>query len=115
LQALASGRSVKQAATEAGLSERTVYRRLADHGFQKRLQARRDDRLTSALGELVDAAGDAVSTLKHLLNSDEERVRLAAAKALLEQLLKLRDTVTLEQRLQALERNQQAANGKGRR
>jgi len=114
LQALAHGQSVEQAAQTAGVSERTVYRRLATPSFQKRLQAIRDELVTAALGELAGSASGAVAALKHLLHSNDERVRLAAAKALLDQLLKLRDTVTLEQRLTALERNVAHAKRKGR-
>ena len=104
LSALASGRSVSQAAQAAGLSERTVYRRLSGPAFQQRLSALRDELVTSALAELAGSAGAAVETLKGLLTSREERVQLAAAKAMLDQLLRLREAVALEQRLQALER-----------
>ena len=105
LNLLAAGRSVREAAAGAGVSERTVYRRLASPGFQKRLAAIRDELITAALGELVGCASQAVTKLRRLLEARDERVQLQAAKALLEQALRLREAVTLEQRLATLERN----------
>jgi hypothetical protein len=104
LNALAAGRSVLQAAQAAGLSERTVYRRLASPAFQRRLAALRDELITAALGELVCCASQAVSKLRALLEARDERVQLQAARALLDQALRLREAVALEQRLAALER-----------
>ena len=115
LQALARGVSVKAAAGEAGVSERTAYRRLANPGFQKRLTALRDELITSALGELVGCAASAVHTLEQLLAEPDARVRLGAVRLVLEQVLKLREALTLEQRLQALERNAALAKRQGRR
>ena len=114
LQALARGVSVKAAAAEAGVSVRTVYRRLANPGFQKRLTALRDELITSALGELVGCAASAVHTLEELLSERDARIRLGAVRLVLEQVLKLREALTLEQRLQALERNAALAKRKGR-
>ena len=114
LGALAAGSSVEDAASRAGLSVRTAYRRLADPGFAQRLAQARDELISAALGELVDCAAQAVATLKALLTASDERVRLGAAKTTLEQLLRLRETLTLNQRLQALERSMQQP-GRARR
>jgi hypothetical protein len=108
LGALAAGSSVEQAAETAGVSVRTAYRRLADPVFARRLAQARDELISSALGELVDSASEAVATLRALLSARDERVRLGAAKSTLEQLLRLRETLTLSQRLAALERSLQA-------
>ena len=112
---LAAGRSVKDAAAGADVSERTVYRRLGNPGFQARLTAVRDELLAAALGELVGCANQAVTKLRALLDADDERVQLQAAKALLDQALRLREAVRLEQRLAAVERNVELARKKGRR
>jgi hypothetical protein len=114
LAALAAGTPVEQAAAAAGLSVRTAYRRLADPAFRGRLARARDALIETALGELVDSASHAVATLGALLASPDERVRLGAAKAVLEQLLRLRETVGLGQRVAALERAQVRQAG-GRR
>ena len=113
LSELAAGSPVEQAAKAAGLSQRTVYRRLRDSGFQRRLRAARDELVTEALGELTGSAQDAVATLKRLLDASDDRVRLTAARTILEQLLRLRETVQLEQRLSALE-NQRERQGRRR-
>jgi hypothetical protein len=103
LAALAGGAPVEEAARRAGLSTRTAYRRLADPLFARRLAAARDELISSALGELVESASEAVATLRALLSAPDERVRLGAAKATLDQLLRLRETLALSQRLALLE------------
>ena len=75
LGALAAGGPVEQAAESAGVSVRTVYRRLADPVFAGRLAQARDELISSALGELVDCASEAVATLRALLRASDERVR----------------------------------------
>jgi hypothetical protein len=104
LGALAAGSPVDRAAATAGVSVRTAYRRLAEPGFSGRLAQARDELISSALGELVECASEAVATLRALLRASDERVRLGAAKSTLEQLLRLRETLTLSQRLATLER-----------
>jgi hypothetical protein len=114
LSALAAGSSVEDAARTAGLSVRTAYRRLADPTFARRLAQVRDELISAALGELVDCASEAVATLRALLSASDERVRLGAAKGTLEQLLRLRETLSLSQRLAALERTMQQRHRGGR-
>jgi hypothetical protein len=105
IAALAAGASVEDAARAAAVSVRTAYRRIADPEFAGRLAVARDELLSAALGELVGCATEAVATLRALLSAPDDRIRLAAAKATLEQLLRLRETLTLSQRLAALERS----------
>jgi hypothetical protein len=112
LAALASGCSVEDAAARAGVSRRTAYRRLADPAFQRRLAGARDELVTEALGELVASAGAAVARLRALLDARDDRIKLGAAKALLEQLLRIRETVTLAERVAALERRQEGQRGR---
>src|SRR5207249_5739522 len=97
--ALAAGSPVEQAAETASVSVRTAYRRLADPGFARRLAQARDELISSALGELVECASEVVATLRALLSASDERVRLGAAKSTLDQLLRLRETLMLSQRL----------------
>ena len=114
LGALAAGSSVEDAARTADVSTRTAYRRLADPTFAGRLAQARDELISAALGELVECASEAVATLRELLSASDERVRLGAAKSTLEQLLRLRETLTLSQRLAALERTMQHRQRGGR-
>jgi molybdenum-dependent DNA-binding transcriptional regulator ModE len=114
LALLAASSSVEDAARAAGISSRTAYRRLADPVFARRLAQARDELISSALGELVECASEAVATLRSLLSARDERVRLGAAKSTLEQLLRLRETLMLSQRLAALERTLQQRQRSGR-
>src|SRR5215210_5764933 len=101
--ALAGGASAERAAQAAGVSVRTAYRRLADPLFARRLAAARDELISGALGELVGCAAEAVAAMRGLLAAEDERVRLGAARATLDQLLRLRETLALNQRLALLE------------
>lgn len=106
--ALASGVSVEVAAKMAGISIRTAYRRLSDPAFARRLTEARDELMRQTLAELIDSASEAVATLRGLLKSPDDRVKLNAAKSTLDQLLRLRETLTLNERLVALERAMRA-------
>jgi hypothetical protein len=102
--AVASGTSVREAAAAAGLSERTAYRRLQDPSFRRRVSEFRTSFLSEAVGRLSEAANEAVSTLKALLTSRTDSVRLSAARIILELGPKLREQAELEERITALER-----------
>ena len=108
LAALASGLSAEEAAKRAGMSRRTVYRRLADPAFRRRLAGARDALVSEALGELAATATAAVATLRELLDARDERVRLGASRAVLEQLLRVREAVSLAERVAELERRVEA-------
>jgi hypothetical protein len=113
LLALACGATVEAAARQAGVSESTAYRRLADIAFQQQLRALRADMVQRTAGTLTAAAGEAVRTLLELLKPGvAASTRLGAARAVLESGVKLREIAELEQRLAALE--QQLGQGQGR-
>src|SRR5213076_2878200 len=92
LLALACGATKENAARKAGVSERTVYRRLKDPEFRQRLQAIRTDMVQRAANVLTAAAMEAVKTLLSLQEgSVSNSVRLGAARAILEQGTRLRE------------------------
>lgn len=101
---LACGATVEQAAKQVGLSERTVYRRLAEPEFQRELAETRADMLKRTSGTLTASGSEAVRTLVTLLSTKESNVRLGAARAILEIGIKVREAADLEQRLCELER-----------
>lgn len=104
LTALACGATVESAARNAGVSERTAYRRLHDPKFTRRLQEMRADMVQRTAGMLTAAGGESVKTLLALLQaSTPAAVRLGAARACLELGLKLRETAELMERIAALE------------
>lgn len=90
-QALLNGANIHCAANMSGLSERTVFRRMADPAFRQRLENARELLRDSILARLTDAAGAAVDTLWHLLEDDESSIRLSAAKSLLDALVKVQN------------------------
>jgi hypothetical protein len=104
LLALACGASLENAARQAGVSESTAYRRMADPEFTRQLQAMRADMVQRTAGALTAAATEAVRTLLDLLKPPApSAARLGAARSVLEIGVKLRETAELEVRLAALE------------
>src|SRR5437764_1112176 len=104
LMTLACGATVETAARSLGLSERTVYRRLSDPDFCRRLQQLRAEMVQRTAGMLTAAAGEGVKALLALVKEGTPpAVRLGAARAVLELGLKVREAAELEQRLAALE------------
>jgi hypothetical protein len=101
--ALAGGGDVAEAARAVGWSPRTGFRRLSDAAARARVAELRCQAVAKALGRLTDAMSAAADRLRCLLNSDDERVQLAASRAVLEFGQKITETVELEQRLAALE------------
>lgn len=82
--ALASGATVKDAAERAGVSERTAWRRLADPAFLRCVAEAKADLVTRAVALLADGATKAAETLVAVMDCEEPRARIAAAKAVLE-------------------------------
>lgn len=102
--ALACGATVEGAARKAGVSERTVYRRLEQPGFRRELNELRAGMHERAMGMLTATALESVKTLLALQGCEiPSAVRLGAAKAALDFGLKLRQMVELEGRLAAIE------------
>jgi len=102
--ALAGGRTVSEAATAAGVSPRTAYRRLQDAAFQARVRAIRDEMVGAAAGRLSEAMASAALVLRNLLVSSNESVKCRAATRIIELGLKVTELHELEQRVAELER-----------
>jgi len=116
LAALAGGATHQEAATQAGVSLRTVYRRLENAAFRRQLAGARGDLIKRAIGRLAAACSAAAATLAMLLRADSESVRLAAAKPILELAVRMRESEELEARISVLEdQHAAAATTKGAR
>jgi hypothetical protein len=108
IRVLAIGNTVRAAATAAGVSEATVYRRLRDPKFTAKLQAAKDEIVRRTVDVLSSAGVAAVATLVSL-NNDRKApavVRLGAARTLLEIGHRYREAAgqrAVEARLDALE------------
>jgi hypothetical protein len=105
IQALAFGASVEGAARKAGVSERTVYRRLAKPAFQARLDQARLDMVLRTTGLLTGAGIGSVKTLVDLQQdaAAPAGVRRGAARDILELAVRYRDSAETERRLGAIE------------
>jgi HEAT repeat protein len=114
IAALAAGASIREAAEAAGVGERTVYRRLQDPDFKRRVTQARSAFISGAVGKLAEASIEAVATMRELLSAKSESVRLSAARAILEIGPKLREHTELEERIAALE-EATADEGKGQK
>ena len=102
--ALALGQSLRDAAASAGVSERTAARRQAEPDFRRRVSELRAELVKGSLGRLADGMSEAADVLRRLLSAEAESVRLGAARSLLDLGVKLRESVEIEERLAALER-----------
>src|ERR1043166_1068613 len=84
LVALASGLTVREAAAQAHISEKTARRRVADTDFNRRGPELRADMMSRSLGKLSAGMTQAADTLCDLLTAQSEGIRLAAARGILE-------------------------------
>ena len=101
--ALAAGRTLQEAADAAGVSPRTVSRRLADPAFRQSIRSVRGEMIGQALGRMADGMSEGADVLRALLAAESESVRLGACRTMLELGVKLRESVELEERLAVLE------------
>jgi hypothetical protein len=102
--ALAYGATPEQAAQKAGVSLRTVYRRLTETAFRAQVQDLRAEMLRRMAGMLTAAGLVSVKTLTKLQESAvSESVRLGAARSTIELGCKIRESVDFNERLEALE------------
>ena len=101
---LATGRSVKAAAAEAGAGERTVHTWLEDRNYRSLVNELRAELLNEAVGKLAESANKAVQTLRDLLDDGNASVRLRAAFGVMDYLLKVREHAEVEARLTKLEK-----------
>jgi hypothetical protein len=102
--ALACGASHENAAQKAGVSRRTVYRRLSDPAFRAQVTELRAEMLRRMAGMFTAAGMAAVKTLTTLQDSaTSESVRLGAARAVIDLGCKIRENVEVTERLEALE------------
>ncbi len=101
--ALAAGATIQDAAKAATVSESTVRRRLNDAEFRRQVQDARGEILERTVGSLADATTRAVATLCVLLEAEAEPVRLGAARAILAEVVRLREHADLDRRMREIE------------
>src|SRR5262249_32444858 len=107
--ALAAGKSHRDAATTAGVSQKTAFRRMQDPAFRDRVREMRASMMAAALGRLTDGMTAASDALHALAPDTDREVRVKAAVKVIELAIKVKDTTDLEERLAKIE--QQLAGG----
>jgi hypothetical protein len=102
--ALASGATQAEAAAAAGISERTVRRRLERQDLARRVVEERSRLVTHTAARLTGLTGSAVDALMDLLADDvPPTVRLRASLGVLEAARIWRECSELEERITAIE------------
>jgi len=107
---LAAGKTITEAATAAGIGERTAFRRLTDRNFTARVTELRARMVAEASGRLSKNMSRASDVLVALLDSKDEGVQYKAAVKIVELGVKLVELTELELRITELERTM---NSKG--
>ncbi len=103
VEALGKGRTQVQAAAFAGVSERTVRRRLEDPDFAARVRDARAEFTRAAAAQLGGLYEKAIGVLNDSLEDGDGKVRLRAAQVVLKTGPEFRAHGELEERLLALE------------
>jgi hypothetical protein len=103
LAALISEPTIKGAAAASGIGERTIHKYLNDAEFKKALTDAESELLANANRILIRGQELALGILKDvMLNSTDNNRRLAAV-SWLELTLRLRELVSIEERIKKLE------------
>jgi hypothetical protein len=100
---LAAGRSTAQAAAGVGMCKRTILRWLKCPEFVARVTGLRAELFKRGGGVLARCTTQAAGRLGRLLESDDERVALSAARSVLTLGKTIQEAVEFEQRLAAIE------------
>jgi hypothetical protein len=101
--ALASGATWRQAAADAGLTERTAYRIGDDPAFRAKVDALAASGWRQAAAQIEELTGKAAMRLGDLLDAEDARVSLAAAKTILDTGAKVCEHSELVERIEQLE------------
>lgn len=101
--ALAHGATQEAAGAIGGVHARTVRRWLQESVFRDRVRAIRAETMDGLSGRLGFLGSAAVDTLEAVLTDPLPGPRLAAARSILENLVRLRSAVDLEVRVADLE------------
>lgn len=102
--AIASGRTVRDAARSAGIAERTAWRRLEQKSFRRLVRKLRRQMVSEAIGLLSAGLAEAIVVARDLcLRGRSEAIKLAAAKQLMDKGLEACFLEPLESKIQRAE------------
>lgn len=101
---LAEGMSYPHAAEVAGVSAKTVQRRMSDGDFRARVSRARAAHVQEIIGRLTGLGAKAVDVFDETMDSTQNgRLRLSAATCVLRSLREYRHHAELEERLKEVE------------
>lgn len=105
LSALIATKTISAAAVAAGVSERTIYSRLADDDFRAEYERRQSTTLDAACKALQTAMTDAVEVLTSIMKETDTSpaTRISTARSVLDYGVKLTELTDLAARVAALE------------
>ena len=111
LELLLEGLPYVEAGKRLGVSPATAWRWWKDPAVQLKLHEAQEERLRVGYMRITLALQKAIETLERLCEHRSGYVAVQAAKALLDTILKLREQVELERRLEAIERKLEELEG----
>lgn len=103
IEAIARGENRTEAAKLAGCSRRQIDRILLEPEVNQAIHERRTAILTEAACKLSGSAVAAAEALKGLLSSASEKVKLSAAKGILETCCRFHELMVFDARLEKIE------------
>jgi len=111
IAAIITSRTHEDAMQIARITRQTFYKWMKSPAFRDELNRQLDDFTADAIGQLKSAAGEAVQTLRGLLASESENVRLRAALGIIDQINKAKE-LEITARLDAIEKAIEGNNGR---
>ena len=104
--ALITNPTIKGAASECGIAEKTLHAWLKEPDFASKVREAQAEITRATMGRVLSTVGAAIDTLAEVMAYKDSGPgpRVAAAKALLEHSLKVYELEAVQQRLDALER-----------
>ncbi len=93
-----------EAAKVLGISPPTIYEWLKDPVFSQELNRRRNQLVEESLDRLKNYVNKSAETLGALLDDANPQIRRGAANDILNHVMKFKEVIEIEQRLNAIER-----------
>ena len=112
VQSLITGTSISDAAKQANIHERTLYRWLQEEQFQSAVRRARQLSLTQLTTHLQHMAGHAAGTLDEIMEDKNatSASRVSAARYTMDMFYKAATLEDIMERLMAIEKGQKAEN-----
>ena len=106
LTALMTNPTIKGAASECGIAEKTLHAWLKEEDFASRVREAQEEVTRQAIGRILLSIGRSIETLEEIMQdaTNNASPRVAAARTLLDYAFKVYELQTVQQRLEALER-----------